>query len=186
MADDDTALLRQIAGGDQQAMLQFYDKYFGIIAGYCRKVIFDRDAADEVIQDVFWQVWKTANAYDVGRAQVSAWLLTIARSRAIDRMRKIARNADRLMVDEAAGLNVVASDNVEYVASSRETQTELLEALEELPPTQKSMIEAVYFRGQTAQEAAGRQQVPVGTAKTRLRLGLDKLRRVMEVKSDGS
>ncbi len=185
MNDDDQALLRQIADGDQAAMLIFYDRYFGIIAGYCRKLVFDREAADEAIQDTFWQVWKTAALYDAGRAPVAAWLLTIARSRAIDRMRKISRESERMVMDDGQAVAMASGDNVEQSAFLRETQNEIWDALDRLPEAQRTMIEAVYFRGQTAEDAARRQQVPVGTAKTRLRLGLDKLRKTLGVNADG-
>jgi len=185
MNDDDQALLRQIAEGDQAAMLQFYDRYFGVVAGYCRKLVFDREAADEAIQDTFWQVWKTAALYDAGRAPVAAWLLTLARSRAIDRMRKISRESERVVIDEEKALAMVSGENVEQTAFLHEMQHEVWDALEQLPEAQRTMIQAVYFRGQTAEDAARRQQVPVGTAKTRLRLGLDKLRKTLGVNADG-
>ncbi|POB09625.1 MAG: RNA polymerase sigma factor [Sulfobacillus thermosulfidooxidans] len=185
MASHEGELLSQIAQGNQQAMMEFYDQYFGIVAGYCRKMIADRNIADEVIQDTFMQVWRTAAVYDAGRAPVTGWLLTLARSRAIDRLRKVAREPTQAGLDEAVGLEGGPSDQVETAVVKREAETTLHQAMETLPAAQKNMIEAVYIRGQTAEEAARRQNIPVGTAKTRLRLGLEKLRRALEVYTSG-
>lgn len=184
MADHEHDILRRMAAGDQEAMMQFYDQYFGVVAGFCRKLISDREAADEVIQDTFWQVWRTAGLYDAGRAPVIGWILTIARSRAIDRLRKIARQPDAAALDEAVGLSPTAVGTVEGAVLQHEQEESLYEALNGLPEAQRTMIYAVYLRGQTAEEASMRQKIPLGTAKTRLRLGLDKLRRMMEVSTD--
>ncbi|AEW05660.1 RNA polymerase, sigma-24 subunit, ECF subfamily [Sulfobacillus acidophilus DSM 10332] len=180
MGDTDQELLTRIAAGDQDAMMAFYDRYFGLVAGYCRKLIHDRMQADEVIQDVFWQVWKTACLYDAGRASATVWLMTIARSRAIDRLRRLAKETATVEWD-AAGEAVTSSNNVEQAVVARSAQDALYDALDQLPDAQKAMIAAVYIRGQTAEQAARRQQIPVGTAKTRLRLGLEKLRRMVGV-----
>jgi len=180
MGETDQELLFRIASGNQDAMMAFYDRYFGLVAGYCRKLVHDRVEADEVIQDVFWQVWKSASLYDAGRAPVTTWLMTIARSRAIDRLRRLQNRTPTVEIEEVGG-GLAAADNIEQAVIAQDTRDQLYDALEQLPESQKQMISAVYLRGQTAEEAARRQQIPVGTAKTRLRLGLEKLRRLVGV-----
>ncbi len=179
---EDRELVERIAQKDEEAMMTFYDRYFGLVAGYCRKVMNTREVADEVIQDTFWQVWRDAPRYNPERASPSTWLLTIARSRAVDRLRQLARAPAS---ESLESLPVPPSDPVQVVDQvvDREMVATLAQGLARIPEEQRSMIEWIYMRGLTAEESAVRANIPLGTAKTRLRLGLDKLRRILEVES---
>jgi RNA polymerase sigma-70 factor (ECF subfamily) len=179
-------LLRRIADGDQDAMMTFYDAYFGVVAGLCRRMVADRDAADEVVQDVFWHVWRHAASFDGGRAGVATWLLVLARSRALDALRRRGRHGDDTQFWEDLPPTAVpaAPDDVPAAVEHNLAREHLYRAFAQLPDVQREVIGSVYFRGRSAREVADRQQVPVGTVKTRLRLGLEKLRRVMEAETD--
>lgn len=180
-------LIERIAQKDQEAMMAFYDHYFGMVAGLCRRLIHDRQVADEVIQDTFWQVWQTAARYDPERAQVGSWLLMLARSRALDALRKLGRQPSTeewasVPANEAA----TPADAISAEVERRWQQSRVRAAFEDLPPPQREAVHKVFWQGWTAQEVAAAQEVPLGTVKTRLRLALNKMRQVLEVESRGS
>lgn len=177
---EDKELVERIAQKDEEAMMTFYNRYFGLVAGYCRQVISAREVADEVIQDTFWQVWRDASRYNPGRASPRTWLLTMARSRAVDRLRQLARAPASESLDS---LPTPPSDPVQVADQvvAREMIEALTQGLARIPEEQRHMIEWIYMRGLTAEQSALQANIPLGTAKTRLRLGLDKLRRILEV-----
>ncbi len=183
---EDVAILARIARGDQKAMMTFYDRQFGLVAGFCRRLVSDPGLADEVIQDVFWEVWRRARDYDPARAGVAAWLLLMARSRVIDGLRRGRRRAQEDLVDheDVRVESAAAGDTVEQVVEMRERDTRIGSAVKTLPDVQRDVIERVFWRGQSAREVAEVQGVPLGTVKTRLRLGLGKLRGMMEAEPD--
>lgn len=185
---DSHDIIQAIRAGDQDAMLTFYDTYFGLVAGFCRKMIGDRGVADEVIQDVFWQVWRQAGDYNPERAQISTWLLTIARSRVIDALRRLKRQGEWIAWEESDGLLEARpgapSTDVERAVEANMERHRIRQALEDLPPPQKEALYRVHLEGRTAKDVADHENVPIGTIKTRLRLGLDKLRKALEVEAD--
>ncbi len=186
MTDNDAyELLGEVANGSQEAMLKFYDGHFGLVAGFCRRLITDRGVADEVIQDVFWQVWRQAHDYDAQRAHVTTWLLTIARSRAVDALRRTKRDRQWSNVDDLAGegLNIPAAPVEDQIVQQLDRER-IRDALQGLPLQQRDVLFRVHFEGRTAKEVATMESVPLGTIKTRLRLGLDKLRKALEVEQD--
>ncbi len=182
---DGEAWLARIASGDQDAMLRFYDRYFGLVAGYCRRTLPDRELADEVIQDVFLMVWRSAARFDAERAGVATWLLVMARSRSVDALRKTRRTVAGESWEELA-VPVAAPGDVAEDAAGRLEQDAVRHAVARLPAHQREALTMVYLDGLSGQEAAKRQQVPLGTLKTRLRLGLAKLRDVLGGEPDGS
>lgn len=187
-SEDGYELMRAIANGNDEAMMAFYDTYFGIVAGFCRTMIDDRSTADEVIQDVFWQVWRQAGQYDPGRAKISTWLMTIARSRVIDALRRMKRQDWQVSADQEGLIESEASSaaggDVEAEVAARLERHRIRQALQDLPPPQRDAVYRIHFEGRTAKEVAEHEAVPVGTIKTRLRLGLEKLRKVLEVQAD--
>jgi RNA polymerase sigma-70 factor (ECF subfamily) len=194
MSDQEgAALLGRIAAGDDAAMMAFYDRYFGLVAGYCRRMVSDRESADEAIQDTFWQVWRQASRYDPERAAVATWLLVLARSRCLDALRRLEREppragepfSDAEDASDPPMARLAAPDDVEGLAEQRWTMAAVRRAFATLPEAQRETIRHVYFLGESAGRVADREGVPVGTVKTRLRLGLTKLRRVLEVEIDG-
>ncbi len=175
---DDLDLIQRIAGGDEKAMMTFYDRYFGLVAGYCRKLVHDRGVADEVIQDTFWQVWRTAAQYNSERGAPSTWILTMAKSRAVDRLRQLARRPQLDSLEDLA-IPPPAPEGVTDKVEHRESMQKLAHGMARLPDEQRRMVQWVYLDGLTAVESARRENIPLGTAKTRLRLGLEKLRKTL-------
>jgi RNA polymerase sigma-70 factor (ECF subfamily) len=171
-----SALITRIAAGDRDAFSRFYDLLAPTAFGLIRRVLRDPEAAAEVLQEVFWQVWREAPQYDAGRGSPEAWLVMRAKTRAIDRLRSIRRR-DRTFVapvdESVARSSEEPAENPAVVAEDRSlVQT----ALAQLPEPQRRVIELAFFDGLTQSEIAARLGEPLGTVKTRARLGLERLR----------
>ena len=181
------ALIARIAAGDRDAFSRFYDLLSPVAYGLINRVLRDPEAAAEVLQDVFWQVWREAAQYDPGRGSPEAWVVMRAKTRAIDRLRSMRRR-DRTFVapvdesvayragraaGEGSGYQDRPGENPAVAAEDRElVQT----ALAQLPEPQRRVIELAFFEGLTQSEIAARLGEPLGTVKTRARLGLERLR----------
>ena len=181
------ALIARIAAGDRDAFSRFYDLLAPVAYGLINRVLRDPEAAAEVLQDVFWQVWREAAQYDPGRGSPEAWVVMRAKTRAIDRLRSMRRR-DRTFVapvdesvayragraaGEGSGYQDRPGENPAVAAEDRElVQT----ALAQLPEPQRRVIELAFFEGLTQSEIAARLGEPLGTVKTRARLGLERLR----------
>jgi RNA polymerase sigma-70 factor, ECF subfamily len=175
-SESSAALIAAIAAGDREAFSRFYDLTAPMAFGLIRRVLRDPEAAAEVLQEVFWQVWKEASRYDPTRGSPEAWLVTRAKTRAIDRLRSMRRR-DRTFVapvdESVAQRREEQAENPAVVAEDRSlVQT----ALAQLPEAQRRVIELAFFEGLTQSEIATRLGEPLGTVKTRARLGLDRLR----------
>ena len=171
-----STLITRIAAGDRDAFSRFYDLLAPTAFGLIRRVLRDREAAAEVLQEVFWQVWREAPQYDAGRGSPEAWLVMRAKTRAIDRLRAMRRR-DRTFVapvdESVARSSEEPAENPAVVAEDRSlVQT----ALAQLPEPQRRVIELAFFDGLTQSEIAARLGEPLGTVKTRARLGLERLR----------
>jgi RNA polymerase sigma-70 factor, ECF subfamily len=170
------ALIARIAAGDRDAFSRFYDLAAPIAFGLIRRVLRDPEAAAEVLQEVFWQVWQEAPQYDPKRGSPEAWLVMRAKTRAIDRLRSMRRR-DRTFVaplDESiARAEDGEAENPAVVAEDRGL---VQAALAQLPEAQRRVIELAFFEGLTQSEIATRLGEPLGTVKTRARLGLERLR----------
>jgi RNA polymerase sigma-70 factor (ECF subfamily) len=168
-------LITRIAAGDRDAFSRFYDLLAPTAFGLIRRVLRDPEAAADVLQEVFWQVWREAPQYDPGRGSPEAWLVMRARTRAIDRLRSMRRR-DRTFVapvDEAVARSDGPRENPAVLVEDRGlVQT----ALAQLPEPQRRVIELAFFEGLTQAEIASRLGEPLGTVKTRARLGLERLR----------
>jgi RNA polymerase sigma-70 factor (ECF subfamily) len=170
---DDAELVRAIGAGDRDALRELYDRFGSILFGTALRVLGDRQSAEECTQDVFVAVWKRASSYDPGRAAVSTWMLTIARNRAVDLVRRrAARPADPYADVETSESSPDAADLV----GAAETSHRVAEALAELPRLQREAVVLAYFHGLSHSEIAERLDVPLGTVKGRMRLALDRLR----------
>lgn len=183
----DGVLLERIASGDEGAMLAFYDRHFGLVAGYCRTLIQDRGVAEEAIQDTFLQVWHLAERFDGDRSRVTTWLFVLARSRCLDRLRRIGRQtsmeslkADREVDTGAPGQVAHETDPTGTEVLGRMDRDTVRSLLFSLPDEQRIALQAAYLLGWTADRIAKTQGVPLGTVKTRIRLGLRRLRGLME------
>ena len=169
-------LLAAIAAGDRDAFSRFYDLTAPMAFGLIRRVLRDPEAAAEVLQEVFWQVWQDASRYDPARGTPEAWLVMRAKTRAIDRLRSIRRR-DRTFVaplDESVAQR--REDQAPNPAVVAEDRGLIQTALAQLPEAQRRVIELAFFEGLTQSEIAARLGEPLGTVKTRARLGLDRLR----------
>jgi RNA polymerase sigma-70 factor, ECF subfamily len=174
--DDDRGLIARIQGRDADALALLYDRFSARLMGLAHRILGDTGEAEEVLQEVFLWVWRSASAYDPARGSVLAWLLVATRSRSIDRLRA-RRPAQR------AGLRAVESvpetpsrEDVEADSAGRQWEALCRSAISELPEEQRRALELAYFDGLTHQEISEKTSTPLGTVKTRVRLGLMKLR----------
>jgi RNA polymerase sigma-70 factor (ECF subfamily) len=178
-SEPSSALIAAIAAGDRDAFGRFYDLTAPMAFGLIRRVLRDPEAAAEVLQEVFWQVWQDAPRYDPTRGTPEAWLVMRAKTRAIDRLRSIRRR-DRTFVapvDESVAQR--SEDPAPNPAVVAEDRGLIQTALAQLPEPQRRVIELAFFEGLTHSEIATRLGEPLGTVKTRARLGLDRLRGVL-------
>ncbi len=175
-ADQDA--IGRLARGDADALGSLYDRHARPIYSLVLRILDDQGEAEDVVQDVFSQAWKQAARYDATRGSVAAWLLTIARSRAIDRVRarRAQPGAARTSVDAAMRDLPDPAAGQEVAALTAEQVGRLRLAISRLPLLQRIAIELAYYEGMTQSEIAERLEQPLGTVKTRIRLGLLKLR----------
>jgi RNA polymerase sigma-70 factor, ECF subfamily len=175
MAVSGAELIGRMAAGDRAACAPFYDRYASLAFTLILRIVRDRADAADVLQEVFWEAWQAAGGYDPARGTPEAWILTRARSRAIDRVRSIRRRSGTFVapLDEALAK---ASDDVGDPAEEAADRRRIRSALERLPDAQREAIELAYFGGLTQTEIAERLKQPLGTVKTRIRLGLERLR----------
>lgn len=173
------ALVQRIAKNDQSALATLYDETNRLAYGLILRVLGDASIAEEVLLDVYTQIWRQAANYDTGRGSPIAWLMTIARTRAIDRLRSGWQDRQRkepldLLNDRETG---AASPEEATVASER--QKFVRAALSALTPEQREVIELAYYGGLSHSEIALKLNQPLGTVKTRTRLGMMKLREAL-------
>ena len=172
-------LIRRMAAGDRLAFAPFYDRYASLVFPLILRIVRDRADAADVLQEVFWEAWQAAARYDPTRGTPEAWIVMRARSRAIDRVRSVRRRSGTFVapLDEAvaAAPDEGKPDPVELLSDRGRIQG----ALERLPAVQRQAIELAYWEGLTQTEIAERLKQPLGTVKTRIRLGLERLREAL-------
>ncbi|HYC23414.1 MAG TPA: sigma-70 family RNA polymerase sigma factor [Candidatus Bathyarchaeia archaeon] len=180
--DDDRSLLRGVAHGDAGALRVIYERCAGRALAIALRVLGTRSEAEEVVQEVFIQVWNRAREYDAGRGSMLTWILTIARSRAIDRLRTRGAQARA-----AAGveLDPAAVQMPSELAEESQLRARVNSALGALPAEQRRAIELAYFEGLSQSEIASLTGDPIGTVKTRVRLGMSKLAGLLDEFADG-
>jgi RNA polymerase sigma-70 factor, ECF subfamily len=177
---DHVELVRRIAGGDAAALSALYDLSNRHVYGICLRVLRNPADAEEVTLDVYTQAWRQAARFDTDRGEPIAWLLMLARSRAIDRLRArggVRRHEEPL--EEVSGL-ASAGDDPETCSSLAQRATRVRTALAELPAAQREVIELAFFEGLTHTEIAERLEQPLGTTKSRIRLALQRLRSALD------
>jgi RNA polymerase sigma-70 factor (ECF subfamily) len=182
-------LIRSIAGGDQQALSALYDSTSRLLYGLVLGILNDTGAAEEVLLDVYTQVWRQAERYHEARGTPLAWLTTIARSRAIDRLRA-GRTEQQRTAPLDLSIQTANTENLEEALAVREVQARVRRALGTLPAEQREVIELAYYSGMSHSEIASRLSLPLGTVKTRVRSAMMRLREVLggvgaEVRNDG-
>ncbi|HND33565.1 MAG TPA: sigma-70 family RNA polymerase sigma factor [Myxococcota bacterium] len=176
MEEEDDSLLRRMAGGDRSAMGLLYDRQAPLLLGVTIKMGFDREAAEDLVHDLFLEVWRAAADYDPHRGSVRTWLLVRLRSRALDRRRS---GHARHMVAVADLQTVDRPQAVEEDPVLSSDRAAVVRELDQLPPEQRQVLELAYFEGLSAAEIAGRVGIPTGTVKSRLASGLGKLRQAL-------
>ena len=175
-ADADRLLVGRLASGDLDAAGELYDRHAGKVLALARRILRDDGDAEDIVQEVFSQAWRTATRFEPGRGTVAGWLLMMARSRAIDRLRARQVRPDtvgNVVLETMPGNTPPPSEQVllsEQVAQIRE-------GLVALPAEQRTALELAYFEGLSQSEIAERLAAPLGTIKTRIRTALATLRR---------
>jgi RNA polymerase sigma factor (sigma-70 family) len=173
------ALVQRITTGDEQALGQLYDRTVSRIYSAARQVTRNLQCAEEVTEDVYWQAWRQALRYDRGRGTVMAWLLTLARSRALDHLRRadeaLSHPEPTELVDDAGDADATPT----ALAARREAQQRLESALERLDPLPRQLIALAFLRGLTHDEIARQTALPLGTVKSHIRRALLVLRELL-------
>lgn len=180
----DESLVTQVARGSSDALAALYDRYASTVLGICLKVVGDQALAEDVLQETFWRVWKSAETYQSERGTFTGWLFRIARNLAIDSYRR--RNVRPQAVYMEEGSDPILEEmpdpdmDVAEQAQSVLRNRQVRKALTSLPPVQRQVIEMAYFYGMTRQEIAEATGEALGTIHTRARLGLKKLREELD------
>ena len=172
-------LIALTAQGDQRALATFYDRTSPQVFGLVLKILNNREEAEEVTLDVYTQVWRQAHTYDQTRGAPGAWLMTLARTRAIDRFRAGAVEHGRLESLDAVEFLISNDETPEQDVEGRERRRYVQQALAILSEEQRQAIALAYFYGLSQSEIAQKLELPLGTVKTRIRLGMMKLREAL-------
>ena len=172
---EDREAIARAGAGDAAALEVLYDRYSTLVYSLALRILRNTGDAEDVTQEVFAQLWKQASRFDPQRGAVGAWLSVIARSRALDRLRR--RGSGRVTAG-AEGLDAIPdpAPSVELVTASAEQVSAARDALASLPADQRTALELAYYEGLTQAEIAERTSTPLGTVKTRIRTGLQRIR----------
>jgi RNA polymerase sigma-70 factor, ECF subfamily len=172
----DEELMRLVSAKDPEAFALFYDRQGAAAFSLAYRIAGDRSLAEDIIQEAFLSIWKSRSGFDATRGSVRSWVLAIVRNRAVDAMRR--RGGDRPMRVAAEEIlyDEPAPDDTEGAVLRRAAAAEVRGALGELPPDQSEVLELAYFGGFSQSEIAAMLNLPLGTIKGRMRLGLDKIR----------
>jgi RNA polymerase sigma-70 factor (ECF subfamily) len=180
---EDEALVQRMAAGDEQALGALYDRWHAVVHGVVSRTLRQAEDVEDVVEETFWQAWKQASRFDRTRGAVQTWLLTIARSRALDRVRALRRRREEPLEGDDGQVVVqqVAEGDPGQDAEASERRRFVAAALTGLPTEQREALELGYFGGLSQTEIAARTGQPLGTVKTRMRLALQKLRSQLQV-----
>jgi RNA polymerase sigma-70 factor (ECF subfamily) len=184
LPDNPTFLLQQIASGDRDAFRRFYDRYATLAFTFALRLLGSQSDAEDLLQEVFLQVWRQAQAYSPERGAPEAWLITITRSRAIDKLRSIRRRNMNILTPEEP-LRVESLAQAERPSQASEAKLTIQGVMAKLPEAQRHVLELAYFDGLTQTEIAARLGEPLGTVKTRMRAGLERLRGFLGAEATG-
>ena len=172
--NEDQELIERLRRGDKNAFREIYARYSQIVFNLAFRMLRSREEAEEVVQEIFLQVWNKADSYDSERGAISTWIVNIARSRSIDKLRTLGyRDQTTELIEDRVNSK---SDFSRIIEDREESRKVIREALDSLPENQRTAIEMVFFEGLTHIEAAEKLNEPVGTIKTRIRLGVSKLK----------
>jgi RNA polymerase sigma-70 factor, ECF subfamily len=170
----DWSLLARVGQKDEEALSALYDRYSGLVYSEAKRILRDAGAAEEILQDLFYQVWRTAERFDPARGSLAGWLVVAARNRAISKLRRKSGKSEELD-ENGVSLNV----DIE----SRTAQNLLLDKVKavmgNLPENQREALECAYFEGMSHSEIAEKTGQPLGTVKTRIRSAMEALKKVL-------
>ena len=173
----DEELMPRIGEKDPDAFEVFYDRHGGVAFSLAYRIVGERGAAEDVVQEAFISIWRSGGKFDPTRGSVRSWTLSIVRNRAIDVLRSKAGKAPKMTFDDDEIIESRPSGELtDEEAMRHETATEVRGALSQLPGDQSKVIQLAYFGGFSQSEIAGMLNVPLGTVKGRMRLGLEKIR----------
>lgn len=177
----DILLLQQIAKGQTTALEELYDRYNRLVFSIVLAIVGEHSVAEEVTLDVFVHVWRGARTYEPGRAKVTTWLTAVARHHAIDilRWQSVRVDASSLPLDDMSFTHDKSLPDPEEQAELSLQRKNVQEAISQLPVDQRQVLFLAYFKGYSQQQIAELLKQPLGTVKTRIRLGMQKLRQIL-------
>ena len=183
--EDDRVLINQIGAGDTRVFSILYDRYETLVFSLAIKITGSHETAEEVTLDVFTQIWKNADKYHAEKGSVKGWIASIARYRSIDTLRRynVRSDINRPRLSDIQLETLPSDDNPGEALEFEETRRKVSEAIAELPKDQQEVLALAYFRGYTHRQIAEGLNEPLGTIKTRIRLGLQKLRHIFKNKN---
>ena len=174
----DVELMRGIQNEDPDAFSQLYDRYNGILKALILRVIHNEAEADDLLQEIFMEIWNQAKNFSAEKGKPLGWMVTLARRRAIDGLRKkqaYARAEERLQAESEQQPDAWVHNATEAEINSGDTKNLVRKVLDGLPEAQRQAVELAFFRGMSQREIAANTNTPLGTVKTRLELGLKKI-----------
>ena len=175
----DEELVSLVAQDESWALAELYDRYARLVFSLALKVLNDRAGAEEIVQEVFAKVWRGARDYTPARGKFSSWLIGITHHQCIDELRRRRVRPVAGSTDDSPLLELAADDDPAEAAAHALERTRVRQALAQIPADQRTVIELAFFEGLTHQEIADRCGQPLGTVKTRVRLGMRKLKELL-------
>jgi RNA polymerase sigma-70 factor, ECF subfamily len=169
----DSMLISRIRAGDEDALAALHDRYAQVVYSVALRVLGETTAAEDILQEIFLQLWRKPQTFDSNRGSLGAWLAVIARHRAIDQLRRRRPESD---IDDVV---VSVDSNLEQIADRNSAIAKIRRAVEQLPAEQRKPLELAFFQGLTHSEIAAKTGEPLGTVKTRIRSALLSLRKVL-------
>jgi RNA polymerase sigma-70 factor, ECF subfamily len=167
----DSMLISRIRGGDEHALAALHDRYAQVVYSVALRVLGDTTQAEDILQEIFLQLWRKPETFDSNRGSLGAWLAVIARHRAIDQLRRRRPESD---IDDVV---ISVDSDLEQTADRNRAIARIRSAVEQLPAEQRRALELAFFQGLTHSEIAAKTGEPLGTIKTRIRAALATLRK---------
>jgi RNA polymerase sigma-70 factor, ECF subfamily len=172
-------LIQRAAAQDREAFSQLYDRFSSLVFSLAMRILRSQSDAEDLLQEVFMQLWRQASGYSEERGSPEAWIINIARSRAIDKLRSIRRRDRSFLLTDYPG-GAESPENVENAAGETEARLAMTSALRHLTEAQRKVMELAYYDGLSQSEIAEHLKEPLGTVKTRIRAGIQRLRDILK------
>lgn len=185
---NDAVLLQRIVDGDEEALAELYDQYSSLLFGLIRTIVNNKEIAEDLLQEIFLLIWDRAASFDALKGSVYTWMITLARNKSIDKIRSKSYRLQQQYVsaDHSEPFYSSSSDEPSpYELMLLEERSEIIKnALNNIPAKQREVIEIAYFEGFSQSKIAKIYNIPLGTVKTRMRQGLDKLQTLLKNKQE--